>query len=428
MFKALKGGTSNNSVTVDPGPSENAAVELDAVLPTELDETNTAIKLDKEKLTTDEAITEDTILFPKPGSSALPLCSVCKHKPRDFKRQTREFTYSELEEATDNFSHANFLAEGGFGFVYKGVLKGGQHIAVKQHKLASTQGGREFCAEVKVLSGAQHRNLVTLLGFCVEDGKRMLVYEFVCNKSLDYHLFDKNTVLPWCARQGIALGAARAMRYLHEECRVGTIIHRDLRPHNILLTHDYAPMVGDFGLARWNTSSQPAVETKVVGTLGYLAPEYASSGQVTEKADVYSFGVILLEMVTGRRSLDISLPHAEQCLTEWARPKLDVRDADSLLDPRLVKDLLQESQLYEIQAMVHAAAFCLRREPSQRPRMSQVLRILEGERGEAPTIALTMSTTWDPTTKSRIPRVPSNTTLKSPSKQSFLSYNEMITS
>ncbi|EFJ17098.1 hypothetical protein SELMODRAFT_421403 [Selaginella moellendorffii] len=259
MFKALKGGTSNNSVTVDPDPSENAAVlsrRENWMKPT------LQSSWIKRKLTTDEVIAK----VPKLGSSALPLC---KHKPRDFKRQTREFTHAELEEATDNFSHANFLAEGGFGFVYKGVLKGGQHIAVKKHKLASRQGGKEFCAEVKVLSGAQHRNQDFASRMARECSFTSL---YATSHSTITYLGDKNTVVPWCARQGIALGAARAMRYLHEECWVGTITHR------VLLTHDYAPMVtnlplllyhfymvGDFGLARWPTSSQPAVETKVFG-------------------------------------------------------------------------------------------------------------------------------------------------------------------
>ncbi|CAL9122032.1 unnamed protein product [Musa textilis] len=219
-----------------------------------------------------------------------PLCSICQHKAPVFGKPPRWFRYSELELATGGFSQANFLAEGGFGSVHRGVLPDGQAIAVKQHKLASSQGDQEFCSEVEVLSCAQHRNVVMLIGFCVEDRRRLLVYEYICNGSLDAHLYGRNREpLEWSARQKIAVGAARGLRYLHEECRVGCIVHRDMRPNNILITHDFEPLVGDFGLARWQPDGDLGVETRVIGTFGYLAPEYAQSGQITEKADVYSF-------------------------------------------------------------------------------------------------------------------------------------------
>ncbi|KAG8077253.1 hypothetical protein GUJ93_ZPchr0007g6262 [Zizania palustris] len=248
-----------------------------------------------------------------------PLCSICQHKAPVFGKPPRWFTYAELELATGGFSQANFLAEGGFGSVHRGVLPDGQAIAVKQYKLASSQGDVEFCSEVEVLSCAQHRNVVMLIGFCVEDKRRLLVYEYICNGSLDSHLYGRNNkeTLEWAARQKIAIGAARGLRYLHEECRVGCIIHRDMRPNNILVTHDYEPLVGDFGLARWQPDGDMGVETRVIGTFGYLAPEYAQSGQITEKADVYSFGVVLVELVTGRKAVDINRPKGQQFLTEW---------------------------------------------------------------------------------------------------------------
>ncbi|KAG1346656.1 inactive protein kinase [Cocos nucifera] len=247
-----------------------------------------------------------------------PLCSICQHKAPVFGKPPRWFSYSELELATGGFSQANFLAEGGFGSVHRGVLPDGQAIAVKQHKLASSQGDQEFCSEVEVLSCAQHRNVVMLIGFCVEDRRRLLVYEYICNGSLDSHLYGrKREPLDWPARQKIAVGAARGLRYLHEECRVGCIVHRDMRPNNILITHDFEPLVGDFGLARWQPDGDQGVETRVIGTFGYLAPEYAQSGQITEKADVFSFGVVLLELVTGRKAVDINRPKGQQCLTEW---------------------------------------------------------------------------------------------------------------
>ncbi|KAF6992459.1 hypothetical protein CFC21_009444 [Triticum aestivum] len=312
---------------------------------------------------------------PAPGPP--PLCSVCQHKTPVFGKPPRWFSYAELEHATGGFSRANFLAEGGFGSVHRGVLPDGQAIAVKQHRLASSsQGDVEFCSEVEVLSCAQHRNVVMLIGFCVEGKRRLLVYEYICNRSLDTHLYGRHKeTLGWAARQKIAVGAARGLRYLHEECRVGCIIHRDMRPNNILVTHDFEPLVGDFGLARWQPDGDMGVDTRVIGTFGYLAPEYAQSGQITEKADVYSFGVVLVELVTGRKAVDINRPKGQQFLTEWARPLLEEHAIDELIDPRL-EDRFCENEVY---CMLHAANLCIRRDPHSRPRMSHVLRILEGD-------------------------------------------------
>lgn len=305
-----------------------------------------------------------------------PLCSICQHKAPMFGKPPRWFSYAELELATGGFSQANFLAEGGYGSVHRGVLPDGQAIAVKQHKLASSQGDVEFCSEVEVLSCAQHRNVVMLIGYCIEDKRRLLVYEYICNGSLDSHLYSRNREpLQWHARQKVAVGAARGLRYLHEECRVGCIVHRDMRPNNILLTHDYEPMVGDFGLARWQPDGDTGVETRVIGTFGYLAPEYAQTGQITEKADVYSFGVVLVELLTGRKAVDLTRPKGQQCLTEWARPLLEEYAVQELIDPRL-EDGYSET---EVHCMIHAASLCIRRDPQSRPRLSQVLRILEGD-------------------------------------------------
>ncbi|KAK7402270.1 hypothetical protein VNO78_14401 [Psophocarpus tetragonolobus] len=305
-----------------------------------------------------------------------PLCSICQHKAPIFGKPPRWFSYAELEFATGRFSRANFLAEGGFGSVHRGLLPDGQVIAVKQHKLASSQGDLEFCSEVEVLSCAQHRNVVMLIGFCIEDKRRLLVYEYICNGSLDSHLYGRQREpLEWSARQKIAVGAARGLRYLHEECRVGCIIHRDMRPNNILITHDFEPLVGDFGLARWQPDGDTGVETRVIGTFGYLAPEYAQSGQITEKADVYSFGVVLVELVTGRKAVDLNRPKGQQCLTEWARPLLEDYAIEELIDPSLG---IHYSE-HEVYCMLHAASLCIRRDPYSRPRMSQVLRMLEGD-------------------------------------------------
>ncbi|GFZ11752.1 kinase with adenine nucleotide alpha hydrolases-like domain-containing protein [Actinidia rufa] len=299
-----------------------------------------------------------------------PLCSICQHKAPVFGKPPRWFTYAELELATGGFSQANFLAEGGFGSVHRGVLPNGQAVAVKQHKLASSQGDQEFCSEVEVLSCAQHRNVVMLIGFCIEDRRRLLVYEYICNGSLDSHLYGILS-FPFSANglhvKKIAVGAARGLRYLHEECRVGCIVHRDMRPNNILITHDFEPLVGDFGLARWQPDGDTGVETRVIGTFGYLAPEYAQSGQITEKADVYSFGVVLVELVTGRKAVDLNRPKGQQCLTEWARPLLEENAIDELVDPRLSNNYNE----HEVYCMLHAASLCIRRDPHLRPRMSQ---------------------------------------------------------
>ncbi|XP_058080310.1 serine/threonine-protein kinase MST20-like isoform X2 [Magnolia sinica] len=313
-----------------------------------------------------------------------PLCSICQHKVPVFGKPPRWFSYGELDEATDGFSEENFLAEGGFGSVHRGVLGDGQVVAVKQLKVASSQGDAEFCAEVEVLSCAQHRNVVMLIGFCIEEKRRVLVYEYICNGSLDFHLYEHNRApLDWHARMKIAIGAARGLRYLHEDCRVGCIVHRDMRPNNILVTHDFEPLVGDFGLARWHPNGNLDVETHVIGTLGYLAPEYAESGRITEKTDVYAFGVVLLELITGQKAINMTRPKGQQFLVEWARPLLDSDEGqtiaiDQLLDPRL--DLYElQLETHQLQAMAYAASLCLRRDPLVRPSMSKVLRVLEGD-------------------------------------------------
>ncbi|KAL6560982.1 hypothetical protein OROHE_006159 [Orobanche hederae] len=305
-----------------------------------------------------------------------PLCSICHHKTPSFGKPPRMFSYSELEQATSGFSEANFLAEGGHGSVHRGVLSDGQVVAVRQHKLASTQGDREFCSEVQILSCAQHRNVVMLIGYCVEDGRRLLVYEYICNGSLDLHLYGRNVkLLDWAVRQKIAVGAARGLRYLHEECRIGCIIHRDMRPNNILLTHDFEPLVGDFGLARMQVDGDSFEKTRIIGTFGYMAPEYAQTGQLCEKADVYSFGVVLVELVTGRKAVDKSRPKSEQYLTEWARRLLDANALYEHVDPCLMNCYSEK----EVQTMLHCSSLCLQKDPKSRPRMSQVLRMLEGD-------------------------------------------------
>ncbi|PHT83304.1 Proline-rich receptor-like protein kinase PERK7, partial [Capsicum annuum] len=250
-----------------------------------------------------------------------------------------QFSYADLATATGGFSQANLLGQGGFGFVHKGVLTDGSVVAVKSLKSGSGQGEREFQAEVEIISRVHHRHLVSLVGYCIADGQRMLVYEFVPNGTLEYHLHGKGRpVMDWTLRVKIALGSAKGLAYLHEDCHP-RIIHRDIKGANILLDNNYEAMVADFGLAKLTEDNNTHVSTRVMGTFGYLAPEYASSGKLTEKSDVFSFGVMLLELITGRKPLDTTNKIMEDSLVDWARPfltkALEENNYDELADPRL---------------------------------------------------------------------------------------------
>ncbi|THU61857.1 hypothetical protein C4D60_Mb07t27680 [Musa balbisiana] len=288
------------------------------------------------------------------------------------------FCYEELATATNGFSHANLLGQGGFGYVHKGVLPNGKEIAVKQLKSGSGQGEREFQAEVDIISRVHHRHLVSLVGYCISGSQRMLVYEFVPNKTLEYHLHGKGlSAMDWSTRLKIALGSARGLAYLHEDCHP-RIIHRDIKSANILLDLKFEAMVADFGLAKLSSDNHTHVSTRVMGTFGYLAPEYASSGKLTEKSDVFSYGVMLLELITGRRPVDTHT-FMEDSLVDWARPVLSRAladgDYDELADPRLDGNY----DPMEMARMVACAAASVRHSARRRPKMSQIVRALEGD-------------------------------------------------
>ncbi|XP_030543058.1 proline-rich receptor-like protein kinase PERK1 [Rhodamnia argentea] len=299
-----------------------------------------------------------------------------------FSRGT--FTYDELVEATNSFSEANLLGEGGFGYVHKGVLPNGKEIAVKQLKIGSHQGEREFQAELDIISRVHHKHLVTLLGYCITRAGRFLVYEFVPNKTLEFHLHGKGRpVLDWRTRLKIAIGTAKGLAYLQEDCSP-TIIHRDIKAANILLDFNFEAKVSDFGLAKFfsdSTNNVSHISTRVVGTFGYLAPEYASSGKLTEKSDVYSFGVMLLELITGSPPImrTESLTDEGQGLVDWARPLLnqasETGEMDKIVDPRLQTNYDSDEML----STIGCAAACVRHSAWLRPRMSQMVRALEGE-------------------------------------------------
>ncbi|KAL5757919.1 hypothetical protein ACOSP7_020530 [Xanthoceras sorbifolium] len=287
------------------------------------------------------------------------------------------FTYEELKMATDNFSEANLLGQGGFGYVHKGVLSNGKVVAIKQLKAGSGQGEREFQAEVDIINRVHHRHLVSLVGYCMSGAQRLLVYEFVPNKTLEFHLHGKGRpVMSWPTRMKIALGSARGLAYLHEDCHP-KIIHRDIKAANILIDDSFEAKVADFGLAKFSLDTDTHVSTRVMGTFGYLAPEYASSGKLTEKSDTFSFGVLLAELITGRRPFDRNDSFLDDGMVDWAKPlltqALEDGNYDALVDPKL-----QEFDSSEMTRMIACAAACIRHSARRRPRMSQIVRALEG--------------------------------------------------
>ncbi|XP_061949271.1 proline-rich receptor-like protein kinase PERK4 [Populus nigra] len=288
------------------------------------------------------------------------------------------FTYDELAAATGGFDQANLLGQGGFGYVHKGVLPNGNEIAVKSLKAGTGQGEREFQAEVDIISRVHHRHLVSLVGYCIAGGQRMLVYEFVPNKTLEHHLHGKGLpVMEWPTRLRIALGSAKGLAYLHEDCHP-RIIHRDIKAANILIDNNFEAMVADFGLAKLSSDNYTHVSTRVMGTFGYLAPEYAASGKLTEKSDVFSYGVMLLELITGKKPVDPSSA-MEDSLVDWARPltisTLETGNFIELVDPMLESKYNHQ----EMQRMIACAAASIRHSARKRPKMSQIVRALEGD-------------------------------------------------
>jgi serine/threonine protein kinase len=250
---------------------------------------------------------------------------------------SQALTFSQLDAATGGFSEKNLLGEGGFGRVYKGRLEDTKEvIAVKQLDRDGFQGNREFLVEVLMLSLLHHPNLVKLLGYCTDSDQRILVYEYMPKGSLEDHLLDLPPnwkPLPWHTRMQIAVGAAKGIEYLHEVANP-PVIYRDLKASNILLDRDFNAKLSDFGLAKLGPmGDQSHVSTRVMGTYGYCAPEYAMTGKLTKMSDIYSFGVVLLELITGRRAIDVNRPSEEQVLVHWVRaphsiPGLVVRCQD----------------------------------------------------------------------------------------------------
>ncbi|CAD6341913.1 unnamed protein product [Miscanthus lutarioriparius] len=290
---------------------------------------------------------------------------------------SRELTFSQLGAATDRFSEQNLLGEGGFGRVYKGLLEDTREvIAVKQLDRNGFQGNREFLVEVLMLSLLHHPNLVKLLGYSTDSDQRILVYEYMPKGSLEDHLLDLPPnwkPLPWHTRMQIAVGAAKGIEYLHEVANP-PVIYRDLKASNILLDRDFNAKLSDFGLAKLGPmGDQSHVSTRVMGTYGYCAPEYAMTGKLTKMSDIYSFGVVLLELITGRRAIDVARPSEEQVLVHWASPLLrDKRRFVKLADPLL-------GRRYPVKGLYQAlavASMCLQEDAASRPGISDVVAAL----------------------------------------------------
>ncbi|KAF3785578.1 Receptor protein kinase [Nymphaea thermarum] len=284
-----------------------------------------------------------------------------------------------LRNVTNNFSEENILGRGGFGTVYKGELHDGTKIAVKRMEsgVIGSKGLDEFTSEISVLTKVRHRHLVALLGYCVDGNEKLLVYEYMPQGPLSRHLFnwkeEGSKPLDWKKRLSIALDVARGVEYLHSLAHQ-SFIHRDLKPSNILLGDDMRAKVADFGLVRLAPEGKYSVETRLAGTFGYLAPEYAVTGRVTTKADVFSFGVILMELVSGRRALDETQPEESMHLVTWFRRMHLNKDAfRNAIDSSIEQN---EETLSSILIVAELACHCCAREPYQRPDMSHAVNVL----------------------------------------------------
>ncbi|XP_019078074.1 probable LRR receptor-like serine/threonine-protein kinase RFK1 isoform X3 [Vitis vinifera] len=289
--------------------------------------------------------------------------------------QTGSFTLKQIKAATKNFDFANKIGEGGFGPVYKGLLSDGTIVAVKQLSSISRQGNREFLNEIAMISCLQHPNLVKLHGCCVEGDQLLLVYEYMENNSLAGALFGPENGLPnldWPTRLKICIGIAKGLAFLHEESRI-KIVHRDIKATNVLLDRDLNPKISDFGLARLDEGEKSHISTRVAGTIGYMAPEYALWGYLTYKADVYSFGIVALEIVSGKHNNNYIPSNGCLCLLDWACLLQQSRKFLELVDEKLGSKVNEE----EAERMIKVALLCTNASQSLRPTMSEVVSMLE---------------------------------------------------
>ncbi|CAJ2630339.1 unnamed protein product [Trifolium pratense] len=290
-----------------------------------------------------------------------------------------QFEMAVIRTATDNFSHENKIGEGGFGEVYKGILSDGRHIAVKRLSSSSKQGIDEFKNEILLIAKLQQRNLVALIGFCLEEQEKILIYEYVPNGSLDYFLFDtRQQNLSWDERYKIIGGTAAGVLYLHEYSRL-KVIHRDLKPSNVLLDENMNPKISDFGMARIVQIDQDRGQTnKIAGTWGYMSPEYAMLGQFSEKSDVFSFGVIVLEIITGKRNINpYESLHVTEGLTSYVWRQWKNETPLIILDPKI-----ENYSHIEVIKCIQIGLLCVQENPNVRPTMASVVSYLKSRSPE----------------------------------------------
>lgn len=283
----------------------------------------------------------------------------------------------ELHSATNNFNYDNKLGEGGFGSVYWGQLWDGSQIAVKRLKVWSNKAEMEFAVEVEILARVRHKNLLSLRGYCAEGQERLIVYDYMPNLSLLSHLHGQHSsecLLDWTRRMNIAIGSAEGIAYLHHHA-TPHIIHRDIKASNVLLDADFQAQVADFGFARLIPDGVTHVTTRVKGTLGYLAPEYAMLGKASESCDVYSFGILLLELASGKKPIEKLSPAVKRTITDWALPLACENKLSELADPRLNGKFVED----ELKRVVLVALICAHSRPEKRPTMLEVLELLKGE-------------------------------------------------
>ncbi|KAH0460335.1 hypothetical protein IEQ34_010998 [Dendrobium chrysotoxum] len=294
--------------------------------------------------------------------------------------QLKRFSLRELQVATDSFSPKNILGRGGFGKVYKGRLADGSLVAVKRLKEERTPGGElQFQTEVEMISMAVHRNLLRLRGFCMTPTERLLVYPYMANGSVASCLRERQPNEPpldWPTRKQIALGSARGLSYLHDHCDP-KIIHRDVKAANILLDEEFEAVVGDFGLAKLMDYKDTHVTTAVRGTIGHIAPEYLSTGKSSEKTDVFGYGIMLLELITGQRAFDLArlANDDDVMLLDWVKGLLKEKRLEMLVDPDLQSNYVEA----EVESLIQVALLCTQGSPMDRPKMSEVVRMLEGD-------------------------------------------------
>ncbi|XP_020585256.1 probable serine/threonine-protein kinase At1g01540 isoform X1 [Phalaenopsis equestris] len=285
------------------------------------------------------------------------------------------FTLRELEVATNMFTDENVIGEGGYGIVYHGVLTDNTHIAVKNLLNNRGQAEREFKVEVEAIGRVRHKNLVRLLGYCAEGAHRMLVYEYVDNGNLEQWLHgDVGPISPltWEIRMEIILGTAKGLMYLHEGLEP-KVVHRDVKSSNILLDKQWNPKVSDFGLAKLLGSERSYVTTRVMGTFGYVAPEYASTGMLNERSDVYSFGILIMEIISGRNPVDYSRPQGEVNLVDWLKMMVSSRKSEAVLDPKVA----EKPSSRALKRALLVALRCVDPDAQKRPKMGHVIHMLE---------------------------------------------------